>query len=101
MQMWMKMQVLTPGVQHVEEADGGAEMFGIGGNGQQSFGSGLKQDAVNPSRILNRQAADLLRQSEHDVEIGNGQQLRLPLGKPLGASGGLALRTVPVAARVI
>ena len=28
----MKMQVLTPGVQHGKEADGGSEMFRIGGD---------------------------------------------------------------------
>jgi hypothetical protein len=54
------MQVLTPGVQHGEEADGGAEVFGVGGDGEQSFRSSLKQDGVNPSRVLKRQAADLL-----------------------------------------
>ncbi len=75
----MKMQVLTPGVQHGEEADGGAEVSGVGGDGEQSFGSGLEQDGVDLSRVLKRQAADLLRESEHDVEIGNGQKLRLPL----------------------
>jgi signal transduction histidine kinase len=41
MQVGMKMQVLTPGVQHGKEADGAAEMFGIGGNRPQSFGSSL------------------------------------------------------------
>jgi hypothetical protein len=33
MQVRMKMQVLTPGVQHGKEADGGTEMPGIGGDG--------------------------------------------------------------------
>ena len=39
----------------------------------------LKQDVVNLFRVLKRQAADLLRKREHDVEIGDGQKLRLPL----------------------
>ena len=94
------MQVLTPGVQHGKEADGGAEMFGVGGDGEQSFRSGLKQDGVNLSRVLKRQAADLLWKREHDVEVRNGQQLRLPIGEPLGAGRGLALGTVAITTRV-
>lgn len=94
------MQILTPSVQHGEEADGGAEVSGVSSDGEQSFGSGLKQNGVNPSRVLKRQAADLLRQSEHDVEVRNGQELRLPFGEPLGARGGLALGATAIAARV-
>ena len=96
----MEMQVLTPGVQHGKEADGGTKMFGIGGDGEQSFGSGLEKDGINPSWILKRQAADLLGESEHDVEVRNGQQLRLPIGEPLSAGRGLALGTVAIATRV-
>jgi hypothetical protein len=32
------------------------------------------------------------------MEVGNGQQVRLAIGKPLGARQTLALRAVPVAA---
>jgi hypothetical protein len=49
MQVRMKMQILTPGMQHGEEADGGAQVSGIGGDGEQSFGSGLKQDGIDLS----------------------------------------------------
>ena len=75
-------------------------MSGIGGDGEQSFGSGLKQNGVNLSRVLKRQAADLLRKSEHDVEVRNGQELRFPLGEPLGAGRGLALWATPIPTRV-
>ena len=66
------MQVLTPGVQHGKEADGSAKMSGVGGDGEQSLRSGLKQDGVNLSRVVKRQSADLLRKRENDVEVGNG-----------------------------
>src|SRR6202035_779261 len=75
MQVRMEMQVLTPGVQHGEEADGSAEVSGIGGDGEQSFRSCLKQDGIDLSRVLKCQAADLLWKREHDVEVRNGQQL--------------------------
>jgi hypothetical protein len=96
----MEMQVLTPGVQHGKEADGSAEMPGVGGDGEQSFRSGLKQDGIDLSWVLKRQATDLLWKSERDVEVRNGQQLRLPFGEPLGASGGLALGAVAITTRV-
>ena len=41
------------------------------------------------------------RQGEHDVEVRHRQQLGLSGGEPLGARPPLALRAMPVAARVI
>jgi hypothetical protein len=70
-QVRMKMQVLPPSVEHGEEADMRAEVSGLGGNGEQSFRSGLEQNRVNLSRVLKRQSADLLGKREDDVEIGN------------------------------
>ena len=100
MQVRMKMQVLTPGVQHGKEADGSTKVPGVGGDGEESFRSSLKQDGIDPSRVLKRQATDLLWKRERDVEVGNGQQLRLPVGEPLGAGRGLALGATAIATRV-
>ena len=75
-------------------------MLGVGGDGEQSFGSGLKQDGVDPSRVLQRQAADLLRKRENDVEVRNRQELGFPFGEPPGAGCGLALGAVAIATRV-
>src|ERR1700689_1685247 len=94
------MQVLTPGVQYGEKADGGAEMSGIGGDGEQSFRSSLKQDGIDLSRVLKCQATDLLWKRERDVEVRNGQQVRLPFSEPLGAGRGLALGATAIATRV-
>jgi hypothetical protein len=38
----MEHQVLSPGMQGGEEADLGAEIFGVSGNGAQGFRSGPK-----------------------------------------------------------
>jgi hypothetical protein len=73
MQVRMKMQVLTPGVQHGRESDGGAEVSGVGGDGEESFRSSLKQDGIDLSRVLKCQATDLLWKRERDVEVRNGQ----------------------------
>ena len=75
-------------------------MPGVGGDGEESFRSSLKQDGIDLSWILKCQATDLLWKCEGDVEVRNGQQLRLPVGEPLGASGSLALGTVAITTRV-
>ena len=94
------MQVLTPCMQHGKEADGSTKVPGVGGDGEQSFRSSLKQDGVDLSRVLKCQATDLFWKRERDVKVRNGQQLRLPVGEPLGAGRGLALGTTAIATRV-
>ena len=72
------MEVLSPGVQHSEEADRRAQTLGIGGDSEQRFRCGAKQDAVDLARILQCQAADLSRQRKDDVEVRDRQAVRLP-----------------------
>ncbi len=100
-QVWMKMKVLPPSVKNGEEPDGRAQTLGIACNREQCFRYGLKQQRIDHTRILQRQSADLLRQREDDVEIGNRQHLALPGLQPLGARGRLTLGAVSVAAGVI
>jgi hypothetical protein len=40
----MVVQVLAPGVEHRDEADLGAEMLRVGGDGPQRLGCGSEQD---------------------------------------------------------
>ena len=101
MQVRMQMQILSPGMQHREEADVGAEQSGVGGGFKQRGGGRAEQDGVDQLRVLKCQAADLRRQREHDVEVGHGQKLGFALCEPAGASLGLALGAMPIPARVI
>jgi hypothetical protein len=39
----VQLEVLSPSVQHAEEADLGSEMLGVGSNLQQRFGAGTQQ----------------------------------------------------------
>ena len=43
MDMWVKPELLVPGVQHPEQADLGTEMSGIAGDFQKCFGTGAEQ----------------------------------------------------------
>jgi hypothetical protein len=95
------MQILTPGVEHGEKADGCTQKSRVRRCFEQSLRSGAEQEVIDRFRILERQAADLLWQGKYHMEIGDGQEFGLPLREPPGTSRGLALGAVPVAARVI
>lgn len=78
MQVRVQMQVLAPGMQHGEEADGCVQQSRVGRGWEQSLRRGAEQDGVNRFLVLKRQPADLIGQSEHDVEIGDRKKLGLP-----------------------
>jgi hypothetical protein len=50
--MRMMMQVLAPGVEHSDEADLGAQMLRIGGDGAQGLGHRPEQDGVDRLLVL-------------------------------------------------
>ena len=91
----------SPGVQHGSEPDAGAEVLGVGGDGDQGLGGGFEQQVIDDGLVLKGDVGDRPRQREDDVEIGHGQEFGLAIGQPFLGRGGLALRTVPVAARVV
>jgi hypothetical protein len=45
-------EYLIPGVEHTEEADLGAEMFGIASDCEEGCGTGLQQEMVQEFLIL-------------------------------------------------
>src|SRR5437868_3977207 len=101
MQVRVMMQVLSPGMKDRNDADLGAEMFGVGGDRAQCRGHCLEQDGVNCGLVLERDLGDRCRQCEDDMEIWDGQQLSLPGGEPLPSRRSLTLRTVSVAAGIV
>ena len=65
----MKQQALSPTVKHGEEADLGAQMFGIGGNGAQGFRCGPEEKVVPHFFVLVSDGGNLFRQGEDDVKV--------------------------------
>jgi hypothetical protein len=61
MQVRMMEQVLAPGVKHGEKANLGAQVLGIGADGEQGLGRGPEQDAIELSLILIGNCCNLLR----------------------------------------
>jgi hypothetical protein len=85
-------------MQDDEEADFGAEMLGIGGNGAQGFGNSAEENAVDHFLVLVSDGGNLFRQSEDDVEVMGIEKLGLTILDPLSTSQGLAFCAVAIAA---
>src|SRR5215213_9499913 len=101
MQMRMKMQVLSPGMKHGEEADLCSQVLRVRGNGRQGFGRGAEEDVVDHSLVLVRNGGDLFRDGEHNVKIRDVEKFRLALLDPLRAGKRLAFWAVAIAAAVV
>ena len=101
MDMGMVFQFLIPGMEHAEEADLGAEMFGIASDFEQGFGAGTEQQTVEELLVLQGQRRQLMRQGEDDVDVASGQEFAAARLDPAVAGCGLALGAVPVAAGVV
>src|SRR5262245_44008575 len=90
-----------PGVQDACDADFGAQMFGVGGNGEHGVGGGLEEEIIDYGLVLVGDGADLGGQREDDVKIGDLEQLGLALLHPGKCLTALALWTVTVATAAV
>jgi len=99
--MRMMLQSLVPGVQHAEEADLGSKVSRIASYLQQCGGTGAKQQSIDQPLVLECEWCQFTRQREHGMDVARGQQLAFALLEPADAGVALALRAVPVTARVI
>jgi hypothetical protein len=52
MHVWVMFEFLIPGVKHTEEADLGAEMFGIASDFEEGFGTGVQQEMIEEFLVL-------------------------------------------------
>ena len=95
------MKVLPPGVEHGDQANVCTEMLAIGRHGAQRIGGGSHEKVVHHCLVLECDLSQRGGQREDDVEIGNRQQLGLARLQPFGTRQVLALRAVPVAARIV
>jgi len=99
--MGMRLEGLSPGVQNGKQTDLSAEVLGVGCHFEQRGGAAGKQQCEQPPLVLPHQGYERVRHAEDQMEVADGQQFLLALREPLIASVGLTLGTVPVAARVV
>ena len=85
----------TPAMEHGDEANLRAKMFGIGPDDQHRFGGSLEQKIVDHRLVLIGDIRDGLGQSEHLVEVLHGQQFGLARLKPFARGGSLMWWTAP------
>jgi hypothetical protein len=88
-------------VEHGADADARAQVLRVGGDGQHRLRRRPEQQVVDGDLVLERDVGDRGRKREHDVEVGDRQQVGLALGQPGARGRSLALGAVPVAAAVI
>ena len=96
--MGMMLKVLSPGMEHAEESDVGSQVLGIASQFEHRRGAGAVEQIVEQPLVLEDKRGELVRQSEDDVEVRNGQQFSRARGQPFCARVPLALGAVPVAA---
>ena len=70
-------------MQHGGKPDAGAEVFGVGRDGDQGLGGGFEQQVIDDRLVLLGDVGDRSRQGEDNMEIGYGQQFGLAVGQPL------------------
>lgn len=73
---------LAPRVEERGDADGAAEVTRIASEGEQGVRGGAEEERVDHARIALRQGIERVRESEDDVEVGNGQQVGLAGRQP-------------------
>src|SRR6516165_5300074 len=101
MDVGMQSELLTPRVQHTEEANFCAEVTGIPSDFEKCFRAGAKQEAVEQFLVLQDQGGQLRRQREHDMNVARGKTFVPARGDPAIPSRGLALRAMSIAAGVV
>ena len=100
--MGMMQQLLAPGMQDGDEADLGAQVLGIGGDGAQGLGAGVEEQIVERGLVLKGDGRDRLGHGKDDVEILDPvEQLGLAIFEPLRAGERLALGAGAMATTVI
>jgi hypothetical protein len=101
MQMDMSAEILLPRVQHQRERRHAAQMSRVGGELGKRCRYRREQRLVERPWCGGNQAIEVVRQREHQVKVRHGQHFTPPCGDPGFLRPGLALRAVPVPARVI
>ena len=99
--MGMMLQFLVPGMQDAEESDFSAEMLGVSGDLDQRLGAEAEQQTIHHFLVLQGQRRQFVWERENDVGVRRGQQFGTARVEPAVAGVALALRAMPVAARIV
>src|SRR5712691_3976722 len=101
MDMGMEPELLIPSMQHGEEADFRAEVFGIASDFEKCFCTGAKQQIVNAFLVLQSQWSKLRRKCEDHMDVARREKFSLTCCDPAFPSRGLTLWAMPISAGVV
>jgi hypothetical protein len=97
----MQQQVLPPGMQNADHAELGSQVFGIGRDLQQGLRAGSEEQVIEQTRVVQGQYLEFMGHREHHVKVAGGQEFSLAGRQPALPRLGLALRAMPISARVV
>ena len=100
-EMGVEREILPPSVENSGEAKLCAEIFFVGGEFLQGFGSSFEEQVIHESLILIENGTQLLGHSENDMEIADVKEILLLFLNPLFFSESLTLGTVTVTAGIV
>ena len=100
MQVRMKLEILSPGVEDSEKTDLRPEMLRIRRNGSQCLGRDTKEQAKDQLFVLVCDGGDLPRHSKDSVKIADFQEFGLTVFYPLRPGQTLALWAVAIPAAI-
>lgn len=101
MDMGMMHQVLSPGMEHAEEAKISPQVFRIDGNLQEGFCAGSKQQPIKQFLIVEHQSRQCVWKSKYEMYVRNRQQFLLTSRQPFLPGIVQTLWAMPVPAAVI
>src|SRR6266568_5708471 len=84
-------EFLIPGVEHTEEADLGAEMFGIASDVEKSCGTGLQQEMVQEFLVLQDERRQFMREGKDNMDVARREKLLTTRLEPTSTGVGLTL----------
>ena len=101
MEVGVELEALAPAVEYGAEAELGAEMPGVGGEGLEALGGSGEEEIEDESFVAQRDGIERLGEREDDMEVGDGEEALAPLVEPLGFLEALAFGTVAVPAGIV
>jgi hypothetical protein len=100
-QVWVMLELAAPGMQDRHATDLGAEMLGVAGDIDKALRDAAKEQAIEGSRIVQDERAEVLGQGKNGVLVGRLQYFALSLREPSRTSDALAFWAVSVATGII
>src|SRR5258705_8336465 len=101
MNVRMKVELLTPRMQHAEEANLCAEVSRIASHFEKGFGTGAEQEIVEDLLVLQDQWRQAAGECEDHVQVAGREKLMLTRSDPAFPCSDLTLRAVAISAAVI